>query len=193
MIDRLLNNFLKYGILSNDERNAIIESTEIKEYKKGSYLLREGQKSTESYFILEGCIRQYSLLNGEEKTTLFFTENDWVISSEDNDMDAFSIHNWVCMEDCTLVTGNEKKAQELFAKFPGLENISRKIVEAAFSEMQKSILLYHTDSPEQCYLKLLQKKPDIFQRVPQYHIASFIGVKPESLSRIRKRIALKKE
>ncbi|MBK7174999.1 MAG: hypothetical protein IPH84_17640 [Bacteroidales bacterium] len=96
------------------------------------------------------------------------------------------------MEDCILVSGNEQKARELFERFPKLETISRKIVESAFSEIQKSILFYHSETPEQRYLSLVDKYPGILQRVPQYHIASYIGVKPESLSRIRKRVAREK-
>jgi CRP-like cAMP-binding protein len=72
MIDRLINNFLKYGLLSPEEIEAILQSTEIKEFKKGDFLLREGQKSINTYFVLRGCIRQYNLSNGDEKTTRFF-------------------------------------------------------------------------------------------------------------------------
>lgn len=191
MIDRLINNFLKFGSLSQTEKETIIQSTEIKESRKGDFLLKEGQKSINSYFVLQGCIRQYNLSNGDEKTTHFFTEGEWIISVDENSENPISIHNWICMEDCILVTGNEQKAQELFDKFPKLETISRKIVETALSEIQKSILFYHSHTPEQRYLSLIDKHPDILQRIPQYHIASYIGVKPESLSRIRKRVAQK--
>lgn len=191
MIDRLINNFLKFGSLSQLEKETIIESIEIKEFKRGDFLSKEGQKSINSYFVLHGCIRQYNLSDGDEKTTRFFTEGEWVISVDEISENAVSMHNWICMEDCILVTGNEQKAQELFDKFPKLETISRKIVETAFLEIQRSILFYHSETPEQRYLSLVNKYPDILQRVPQYHIASYIGVKPGSLSRIRKRIAKK--
>jgi hypothetical protein len=62
------------------------------------------------------------------------------------------------------------------------------VVEKSFTEQQQLMTSYQTDSPEQRYLKLLKSRPDLFQRVSQYHMASYIGVKPESLSRIRKRI-----
>lgn len=192
MTDRLINNFLKFGSLTQKEKEAIIQSTTFKEFKKGDFLLKEGQKSINSYFVVQGCIRQYNLSNGEEKTTRFFTEGEWVISAGEISENPVSIQNWICMEDCILVTGNEQKAQALFDKFPKLETISRKIVETAFSEIQKSIQFYHSETPEKRYLSLVDKYPDILQRVPQYHIASYIGVKPESLSRIRKRIAKKK-
>ena len=64
-------------------------------------------------------------------------------------------------------------------------------METVFMEYQSFMTNYITDKPEQRYLKLLQSRPDIFQRVPQYDIASYIGVKPESLSRIRKKLVKK--
>jgi CRP-like cAMP-binding protein len=191
MVEKLINYFLRFSTLSLPEKEAIIESTEIKEFKKGVFLKKEGQKSENSFFVLKGCIRQYSLSEGIEKTTRFFVEDEWVISGSGVAENAPSMFSWICMEDCTLVSGNEQKAQELFKKFPRLESISRKIVEEAFSEIQKSILSYYSETPEQRYLSLLKSHPHILNRVPQYHIASYIGVKPESLSRIRKRISQK--
>lgn len=189
MVEKLINNFLRFDSLSLAEKDAIIKSTEIKKFSRGDFLLKEGQKSNDSYFILKGCIRQYNLSDGVEKTTQFFVEDDWVISVEEINKNAVSMFNWICIEDCTLIMGNEQKAQELFKKFPRLETISRKIVESAFSEIQRSLLAYYSETPEQRYISLIKTRPTILQRTPQYHIASYIGVKPESLSRIRKRIA----
>ena len=96
------------------------------------------------------------------------------------------------MEDTTVVIGNETKAQELFKQYPRFETVSRMVMESVFSEQQKTMSAYLTDSPEQRYLRLFETKPDLIQRVPQYQLASYIGVKPESLSRIRKRISQNK-
>ncbi len=107
MIEKLINNFLKFSTLTEPEKEAIIESTEIKEYKKGNLLLKEGQKSFNSFFVLRGCIRQFNVVDGNEKTTKFFIEDEWIISTSENSENTISIFNWICMEDCTLVTGNE--------------------------------------------------------------------------------------
>lgn len=160
----------------------------LKTYKKGAYLLREGQISVDTYFILEGCIREFVVNDGEEKTTNFFTEEQWVISLNNFGPQSPATHNLICVEDTTVSVGNERQAQKMFKQFPRFETISRVIVEADFAEQKKLLTSYLTDSPEQRYLKLLSSRPDLFQRIPQYQLASYIGVKPESLSRIRKRV-----
>ena len=69
--------FSRISPLSKEESDAIAQSMQTKSFKKGDYLLREGQISTSTYFILEGCVREYILTDGEEKTTNFFTEEQW--------------------------------------------------------------------------------------------------------------------
>ena len=185
---KFINYFSKISPLSEEESKAIEENMVLKTYKKGDYLLREGQVSVDTYFILEGCIREFVVNDGEEKTTNFFTEEQWVISLNNFGPQSPATHNLICVEDTTVSVGNEQQAQKMFKQFPRFETISRVIVEADFAEQKKLLTSYLTDSPEQRYLKLLSSRPDLFQRIPQYQLASYIGVKPESLSRIRKRV-----
>ncbi|MBC8146372.1 MAG: Crp/Fnr family transcriptional regulator, partial [Bacteroidetes bacterium] len=83
------------------------------------------------------------------------------------------------------------KENNLYQKFPKLEALARSIMEKEMIKYQEMLMLYITDSPEQRYTKLLKNRPELLQRVPQHQIASYIGIKPESLSRIRKRILKK--
>ncbi len=192
MENKIVKYFSQITTLTPDETKALEEGMEVTIFKKDSFLLKEGQTSIDTYFILEGCIRQYCLIDGEEKTTNFFTEGQWIISLTGLSQNAPSLHNLVCMEETSLVIGNEQKAQELFKKFPRFETLARVVVEKSFAEQQQLMTSFHTDTPEQRYSKLLKSRPDLFQRVSQYHMASFIGVTPESLSRIRKRIIAKR-
>lgn len=189
MNNQLIAYFTHIMQLSEDEIDAIVESMSIKQYKKGTILLREGETSDEAYFVLEGCVRQYYLVDGEERTMNFFTENQWVISTQKIDETSPANYYIDCCIDTKLVVGNVKKEQDLYRRFPRLETVSRKVMEQAFSEQHELMSSYLTDSPEERYLQLLKKRPELFQLIPQYMIASYIRVKPESLSRIRKRIA----
>ncbi|SHO64986.1 Crp/Fnr family transcriptional regulator [Algoriphagus zhangzhouensis] len=189
MDNKFVNYFSKISSLTKEEAEAIAQTMKTQSFEKGDYLLRQGQKSSKTYFILSGCIREYILTDGEEKTTNFFTEEQWAISLNGFTPENSATHNWVCVEDTTVVVGDEEQAQAIFKRFPRFETISRTIMEAAFSEQREALTSYYTDSPEQRYLKLLKSRPDLIQRIPQYHLASYIGVKPESLSRIRKRIS----
>lgn len=164
----------------------------IKQVKKDSFLLKEGQLNKDTFFILDGLVREYKVIEGEEISTHFFSEEQWIISLTSFTEETPSTHNLICMEDTTVVIGNETKAQELFKQYPRFETVSRMVMESVFSEQQKTMSTYLTDSPEQRYLRLFETKPDLIQRVPQYQLASYIGVKPESLSRIRKRISRNK-
>lgn len=189
MEDKLLNYFSKIMPLTAQEAAAIAETMTIRKYKKGTFLLMAGEVSMEAYFVLEGCVRQYYLVDGEEKTSNFFTEEQWVVSITSMTQQVPSGHFLQCCLDSILVVGNREKEEYLYKRFPKLESVSRKVMEKVFAEQQEVMASYSTDTPEQRYIKLMKSRPELFQNIPQYHIASYIGVQPESLSRIRKRIA----
>jgi CRP-like cAMP-binding protein len=176
--------------LADAEIQTIIELVKVKAYKKGKFLVKEGQISKTCFFVLQGCVRQYFLMDGEEKTTHFFTEGMPVSStfSYDNKPVKFYL---VCNEDTTLVEGRPEDEQNFFQQMPRMETLSRMGVEKELQKSQEVLADYITSSPEERYLNLLQTRPDLLDRVPQYQLASFLGVTPESLSRIRKRIMMK--
>jgi CRP-like cAMP-binding protein len=189
--NKFIQYFTQFMPLSDEEAQAIVEGMRIQTFPKGTVLLREGQISMEAYFVLEGCVRQYSMHDGEEKTTNFFTEEQWVISLQSFTHKTPANHFFACCEDSMLVVGTAEESNALYKRFPRIETISRKVVEKNFMEQQELMASYITDTPEQRYLKLLQSRPNLAQRIPQYQLASYIGVKPESLSRMRKRIMAK--
>jgi CRP-like cAMP-binding protein len=195
MENEVLKYVSKFISLTEEETKAITDDISIRNFKKGTILLNEGETSTEGYFILKGCIRQYCILNGEEKTTNFYTEEQWVLSRKSYAQKIPADHYFSCIEDCILLIGNIDKETIFYqkiSKFPRLQKLSRSIIEKEIGEYQETLTSYITDTPEQRYLKLLKNRPELIQRVPQYQLASYIGVKPESLSRIRKRILGKK-
>ncbi len=191
MNEKLINYFSKITSLTPEEVKGLTADMLIKNFKKGRFLVKEGELSEDTYFILEGCVRQFKIVEGNDITLNFFTEEQWIISLENFETKLPSNYNLICVEDTTVVIGNEQKAQALFKQHPRFETVSRQIMEAVFLEQQKVMTSYLTDTAEQRYLKLLESRPDIFQRFPQYDIATYIGVKPETLSRIRKKLQKK--
>lgn len=192
MHQKLLRYFNRIQPLTKDEEQAIAETIDIREYKKGSVLLKEGDVSLAAYFVLDGCVRQYCITDEGEKTTHFYLPEQWVTSIQSFRESSPSKHYLACSTDCTLVVGNREKETSLYSQFPRLESISRMVMEKVFADEQERLSAYVTGTPEQRYERLLQAKPDLLQLVPQYQIASYIGVQPESLSRIRKRLSNKK-
>lgn len=187
-MNKLLFDFLsKYISLTEEEKNAINSLNVFRSVKKGTTLLKEGQKSNDAYFVLKGCIRTYYIIDGEEKTTAFYTEMEGltpncVISKAPSD------YYISCVEDCILTVTTPEMEAESFKQFPRFESLCRLLSEEVLAKQRISFDEFITSSPEQRYLNLLQKRPDLIRRVPQHQLASYLGMKPQSLSRIRARI-----
>lgn len=187
MQDKLFDFISTYMVLSAEEKEAITALDIFKTYKKGTILLKEGQRSNDGYFIIKGCIRCYYIKDGEEKTTAFYTEAEALspLCSIDKQPSAYYIS---CVEDSFIVVANPEIEQEMFLKFPRFETLCRILSEKLLAKSQAIFDDFKIASPEQRYLNLLQTRPDLLQRIPQYQLASYLGMKPQSLSRIRKRL-----
>jgi CRP-like cAMP-binding protein len=191
-MENILFDFLsKYVSLTEEEKNVIVSLDIFHSVKKGTILLKKGQKSKDSYFVLKGCIRTYYVLDGEEKTTAFYTEMEaltppCVISKTPSE------YYISCIEDTILTISNSDMEIEINSKFPKFETVCRILAEELLAKQRIDFDEFKTSSPEQRYLNLLQKRPDLVQRVPQHQLASYLGIKPQSLSRLRTRILDKK-
>jgi len=174
--------------ISDEEAKIIEDCIPIKIFEKGTILLREGQVSKESYQNLSGLVRKYYIIDGNEVTTDFYEEGTSIASFTSLHQQVPAKHYFECIEDCKLAVLNKGKEQELIEKVPKYETLCRTSVEEDLGKQQDSLATYLISSPEQRYLILLNDKPKLLNRVPLYYLASYIGVKPESLSRIRKRI-----
>ena len=190
-MDKEFVRFLSKNTSLPDELlNIIVENTVIKNFKKGTLLLKEGDWATECYLILKGCIRSYIIKDGEEKTIEFYTEEQSVSPPSFGKKIPSDIY-LECIEDTIVSSGTPEYEAEMFEKYPELESACRIMTEEMATSYQSSFTDYKLFSAEERYLKLQKERPELIQRVPQYQLASYLGIQPESLSRIRKRITKK--
>lgn len=187
----LVTFFQNFQLFNEEEIAELVQNIPVKELKKGTLLLKEGEISRSCYFVLDGCVRKYYLKDGKEKTTDFFSQGQAVNSTSSYLEQKPSKHYFECIEDSILIIGESGKEEEMFKKIPKLESLARTMVEEDYGKTQDKFDSFITSSPEERYLNLLENRPDLLHRVPQHQIASYLGMTPESLSRIRKRISLK--
>lgn len=188
MESHLFNFIEQYIPLSTEEKRALIELDVFRSFEKGTVLLREGNIVRSGYFVVSGCLRSYYIVDGEERTTAFHTENDSLtpICGSDNSRSAHFIS---CVEDSIVTIGNMERGREVTDSFPRLEKLCSMVSEQLLTDNMASFADFKHSNPEQRYLNLLKTRPDLLQRVPQHQIASFLGMTPQSLSRIRRRLA----
>lgn len=174
--------------LTKEEEELLLADLVIKQFKKGDIILKEGQRTQDTFLILEGCIRKYLLVDGVEKTTGFFKEGEAVAEFESLSSNQPTSHTYCCIEDTTVVVVDSEKEKEFYKVLPRFEEIARLETEKMLGKNQQEFSNFITKSPEERYKHFIKENSDLLQRVPQHQIASYLGITPESLSRIRKRI-----
>ena len=153
---------------------------------KGSTLIREGQNVNSIYFIKEGCLRSFCTDKKGKEHTLQFGIKNWWIS------DYIAIHNdesatltVECLKKSDVIEFDAKKLNGIFEHFPEFEPFQRKLLERHVVSLHKRILNQLQLTASERYDLFLEQYPDIEQYTRNYHIASYLGITQESLSRIR--------
>lgn len=191
-VDDEITNVLKdkeyLHVPTKEEAEFIAEFTEVKKVVKGTLLLKAGKVSTACYHVYKGCIREYCLKDSEEITTEFYTVGDSLSDDTSKFSKSPSLLNWECMVDCIVSVVPYEVELEMYKRFPRLERLCLIEAEKKLGDFKLAVNNYNSSSPKERYDNLLKTRPEIFELVPLYHIASYLGVKPESLSRIRNRI-----
>jgi CRP-like cAMP-binding protein len=189
-----MNNYLRQFLenntnLSEQELLEAMAHILVNSYKKGTVLLKQGDISEKCYFVLKGCVRQYAVGDdGKETTYNFFTEGQPIVLFKSYKQKVPSDYFLGCLEDSELIVGSSDSEKSMYDQFPEFKNITRNIMELNFGQVQEDTALLMGGTPEECYLRLMKKRPGLIKRVPQHQLASYLGITPESLSRIKKRI-----
>jgi len=177
--------------LQEHEWEAIEEKFTIQQLKKGELLTRKGEICRQVSFINKGILRLFYTVDGKEVSTGFVNEGEYIAQYDSFLMQQPSMGNIDALEDAELINLSYDAVQALYETHPVFQIFGRKVAEMLFIMivMQTNNLL--TLTPEERYLFVTQYEPFIIQRVPQYMIASYIGITPEHLSRLRRKMAVK--
>jgi len=172
--------------LSKEAEEYLVSISKEKLSPKGETLIRQGQTVDKIFFVTSGCLRSYSIdKNGKEHTLHFAIKNNWIsdyIAIHENESAILSIE---CLTDSNIIEFNAKKINGMLKLFPELEPFQRGNLERLFVSLQKRILNQLQLSAPERYDLFLEEYYDVEQYTRNYHIASYLGITQESLSRIR--------
>lgn len=190
MDDYIIDYISKFIKLSDVEIQTINEQNLFRRYKKNELLLSEGMIAKDCYFIIQGCVRAYYIKDGEERNTEFFFENQTIapVSYQTKQPSQYYLS---CLEDCVIAVGNEARNQKLLEQIPNLSLLISKMNENLLIQKTVEFDDFKNHNPEERYLLLLKNKPEFLNRIPLYHLATYLGITQISLSRIRNRISVK--
>ena len=187
-MDRLIENIKLYASLSEQEIQLLRNAVDKKVYNKNEIIFTEGNVSDEIYFVTKGCVRLFYNVDGTDKTAFFYTEGQFICAGESYTFNIPASENYQAVEQTEIFVFTKSKIDVLLKEIPKFEIIARIATENELITCQKVIASFVTKSAEERYIDLLETQGELFHRVPQQYIASFLGVSPETLSRIKTRV-----
>lgn len=182
------NNFSESLLWLKDRQIDFSKMLTRKSVKSKTTLLYEGDVSNNIYFIKKGVLRLWHNKDGEDVTFQFFVENQPVASFESFAQETPSNFSIESLEDSELLILNRKNFKVLQKEEPQFSTLAYQILAKRFIEYTRYFLSRIEDDPATRYKKFKTDRPDLNQRIPDYYIASYLGISPVSLSQIRHRI-----
>lgn len=181
----------KYG-LSASESKQLLAQMERLTYRKGEHIVREGERNSSLYLVAQGIWRGHYLRDGVDISLWFASEGDTLFSSWSYVADRPSLTSIEAMSDSTVFRISKQKMETFFTSSIAFANIGRIIFERQFLDMENWMINGGAAQAKQRYLALLEQNPELLQHVPLKHIASYLMITPQSLSRIRAELSRKK-
>lgn len=179
----------------NVDRNIILEIVDKQKtiaVSKGEYLLMPGEICRDSFFVEQGLLRYYSIdAKGKEHILQFAPENWFMADRESAYFGKPSQYFIQALEDSSIVTLNESFILELAAKYPAFITFNNRLLHNHIRHLQDRVNSLLSFTAEERYLNFIELYPNVLLRVPQTMVASYLGITPESLSRVRKELARK--
>lgn len=175
----------QYAELSPACKSDIADISHVRKVNKETTLVKEGQYADKTFYIVEGCARAYYLKDGKDISDWFAFENDFISSIQSFFLNIPSPHYIELIEDATLLEISREDGYKLSDKYHDFERLTKNIVIKTMLQQQERIASMQFHSAQQKYENLLAIHPNITQRIALTHIASYLGITLETLSRIR--------
>lgn len=170
--------------------NTLLKPTDI---KKRQLLLREGEICNFEAYIVSGCLRTFYIDENGSEVILQFSVEDWWVSDIGSFHDRTPSLLYIeAIEDSKLLTLNPSTKEELLARLPQFERVFRLMIQRHLSALEHRLIRTIAQTAEQRYVEFVRQYPKIALRVPQHYIASYLGMTPEFLSKVRRRLATRK-
>jgi len=190
MLETLIRNLNKYVTLSEEDTRAIEALFTHRKFRKKQYILQEGDICRNETFIVKGLTRTYHVDESGQEHILQFGLDDWWVG----DMYSFltettSKSNVECLEETEVFQITKPNLEKLYTKVPKMERHFRIVIQNAFIASTNRISASLAKTALERYLEFIDKYPQIEQRVANHHIASYLGITPQSLSRLRSQAA----
>lgn len=187
-MEYLLDYIKVFYPLSTQAQQALKDCFERVELSKNDYLIRESQVARYMYFLEKGALRGYYILDGKEVTHWFAFENDFVTSFHSFITHTPAVENIQLIEPAILWRISKEKLTALYNEHHEIERLVRIAYEKYYIKLEERFVNAHFKTAKELYNDLLLQRPHILERVSLGHIASYLGISQETLSRIRGRL-----
>ncbi|MFI5131796.1 MAG: Crp/Fnr family transcriptional regulator [Chitinophagales bacterium] len=187
-LDQLINYIKNYSQLSTEAQHVLHDCFEQVVLSKNEYLLMEGKICRHLYFIQNGALRGFYNLDGKEITHWFAFENDFVTSLHSFITQKPAVENIQSQEGCILWAISKETLSSLFDQYHEIERLVRIVYEKYYIRLEERFVNAQFKTATERYENLIHQTPHILERIPLGHIASYLGVSQETLSRIRSRL-----
>ncbi|MDG3581242.1 Crp/Fnr family transcriptional regulator [Galbibacter pacificus] len=157
---------------------------------KGDYLLREGESTGSSYFVEDGLLRQFSIDEKGKEHILQFAPENWFVSNRESEyLNRPSSYFIQAIEDARVLVVERELIERLSKSNPAFIELNTRLLHRHIAGLQKRVTQLQSYTARERYLDFVRSYPDVLLRVPQTYVASYLGITPESLSRVRKELA----
>lgn len=188
-MQNFINHLKKYIPISEDEIKILRQYVKIITVKKKDFLLKEGGICKANYFVEQGCLRMFFVNDkGIEQITHFGLENWWVSDYMSLTKQINSQFYIQSVENSEIIAIEQQTQEQLFEQIPKLERYFRIMLQISYAAAQMRVKFFHDFSKEESYRHFVAMFPQFIQRIPQYMLASYLGLTPEYLSELRKKV-----